>query len=82
MMFKVSYTEYAGCAITRDISVKFGTVHGRSRPEVGSAKRIDVYESGGVSRPSLVPGNYQQKIVAKTDLLRAIHDFYSITVCN
>ena len=51
------YTEDAGCAITRGIPVKFGTSHGRSRPEVGSAKRIDVYGSGEVSWPSLVIGN-------------------------
>ena len=30
------YTEYAGCAITTGIPVKFGTAHGRSRPEVGN----------------------------------------------
>ena len=43
------YTEYAGCALTAGIPVKFGAAHGRSRPEVGSTKRIDVYGRGGVS---------------------------------
>ena len=33
------------------IPVKFGTAHGRSRLEIGSAKCIDVYESAGVSWP-------------------------------
>ena len=51
------YTEDAGCAITTTIPVKFGTAHGRSRPEVGSTKRIDVYGGGRVSRPSLIIGN-------------------------
>ena len=51
------YTGDAGCAITTGIPVKFGTAHGLSRPEVGSSKRIDVYGSGGVSRPSLIIGN-------------------------
>ena len=48
------YTGYAGCAITAGIPVKFGTTHGRCRPDVGSTKRIDVYGSGGVYRPYLV----------------------------
>ena len=43
------YTEYAGCAITTTIPVKNGTAHGRSRPEVGSTKRIDVYGRKGVN---------------------------------
>ena len=32
----IQYTKYAGCAIMTAIPVKFGTAHGRSRPEVGS----------------------------------------------
>ena len=44
-----SYTEYAGLAVTAGILVKFGTAHGRSGPEVGSIKRIDVYGSRAVS---------------------------------
>ena len=39
-------TEYAGWAVTAGIPVKFDTAHGRSRPEVGSTKCIDVYGSG------------------------------------
>ena len=53
-----TYTEDAGCAITTGIPVKFGTTHGRSRLEVGSAKCIDLYGSGLVSWPSLVIENY------------------------
>ena len=73
-----AYTGYAGCAITAGIPVKFGTAHGRSRPEVGGAKCIDVYGSGGVSRPSLVLGNSEQNIIAIFDILRTIHNFYSL----
>ena len=48
------YTEDAGWAVTTRIAVKFGTAHGKSRPEVGSTKCIEVYGSGGVSRPSRI----------------------------
>ena len=51
------YTAYAGWAVTAGIPVKFGAAHDRSRPEVGSMKRIDVYGTGGVSRPSLLIQN-------------------------
>ena len=44
-----AYTEYAGLAIMEGIPVKFGTAHGRSRPEVGNKKGIDIYGSGGVT---------------------------------
>ena len=53
----VHYTEDEGCAITTGIDMKFGTAHGRSRPEVGSGFPIEAYGSTGVSRPSLVIGN-------------------------
>ena len=59
-----------------------GAAHGRSRPEVGGAKCIDVYGSGGVSRPSLVLGNSLQNIIAIFDILRRIHNFYSLTMCS
>ena len=52
------YTGHAGWAVTAGIPVKFGTAHGRSRPEVGSAKCIDLYGSGVVSWPSPVIDNY------------------------
>ena len=42
------YTEYAGLAVMAGIPVKFGTAHGRSRPQVGSAKHIDVYGRKGL----------------------------------
>ena len=76
------YTEYAGCAITAGIPVKFGTAHGRSRPDVGSAKRIDVYGSGGVSRPSRIPGESDHNIISLTHLVRPKRNFYSLTICN
>ena len=71
-----------GLAVTADIPVKFGTAHGRLRPEVGSAKCIDVYGSGGVSRPSLVLGNSEQYTIDMFDILRTIHNFYSLTMCS
>ena len=78
----IPYTVYAGCPVTAGIPVKFGTAHGRSRPEVGSAKCIDVYGSGGVSRPSLLLGNSQRNIIAMFDILRTIHNFNSLTVSS
>ena len=41
-------TEYAGWAVTARIPVKFGTAHGRSRPEVGSTNRIGANGKKGV----------------------------------
>ena len=64
------YTGYAGCHITAGIPVKFGTAHGGSRPEVGSAKCIDVYGSGGVSRPSRILGKSEHNIITPTLFLR------------
>ena len=77
-----SYTAYAVWAATAGIPVKFGTAQGRSRPAVGGAKCIDVYGSGGVSRPSLVLWNSEQNIIAIFDIVRTIHNFYSLTVCS
>ena len=71
-----------GLAVTAGIPMKFGTVHGRSTLEVGSAKCIDVYGSGEDSRPSLVLGNSEQNIIAIFDILRTIHNFYSLTMCS
>ena len=62
--------------------MKFGTAHGRSRPEVGSTKRIDVYGSGGVSWPYLVIDNSYHKITANTDTLGSIHNFYLLLVAR
>ena len=61
-----SYTEDAGCAITMGIPVKFGTAHGRSRPEVGSAKCIGASGRKGVSQFSRGSGNSQQKMIVHT----------------
>ena len=74
------YTAYAGWAVTAGIPVKFGTAHGISRPDVGSGFPIDVYGSKGVSRPSLVIGNSDQKNITPTDFLRPKHNFFSLTV--
>ena len=78
----IIYTGYAGWAVTTRIPVKLGTAHGRSRPEVGSTKCIDVYGSGGVFRPSLIIGKYEQQIITPTDFLRLKHNFHSLTVCR
>ena len=77
-------TEYAGWAVTAGIAVKFGTAHGRSIPDVGSMKRIDVYGSGGVSQPFLVIGNSYQKRIVNSDILRTIQKTFtqSLTVCS
>ena len=71
-----------GLAVTAGIPVKFGIAHGRLTPELGSAKCIDLYGSGGVSRPSLVLGNSEQNIIDICDILRTIHNFYSLTMCS
>ena len=49
-MQKASFnTGYAGLAVTARIPVNFGAAHGRSRPEVGSAKCIGAYGRKGVT---------------------------------
>ena len=50
------YTGYAGWHVVATIPMKFGTAHGKSRPEVGSGFPIEAYGNRGVSRPSLVIG--------------------------
>ena len=82
MMGVRCYTEYAGCAITAPIPVNFGTAHGRCRPDVGSAKRIDVYGSTGVNRPYLMIWYSQLKMTHLSDILRPKHNFYSLTICS
>ena len=76
------HTRYAGWPVTVGISVKFGTAHGRSRPEVGSTKCIDVYGKGGVSRPSRISGKSEQNVMTPTHVLRPKHNFYSLTFCR
>ena len=78
----ISYTAYAGWAVTAGIPVKFSTAHVRSRPEVGSTKCIDVYGSRGGSRPSLVIENSEQEITLITDILKPKQNFYSLTLCS
>ena len=76
------YTGYAGCAITTGIPVNFDTAHGRSGPEVGSAKCIEAYGSEGVSRPSRILGKPEQNIISPTHVLRPKQNFYSLTICT
>ena len=76
------YTEYAGCAITTGIPVNFDTAHVISRPEVGSTKCIDVYGSGGVSRPCRIFYKSEQNIIISPNSLRPKHNFFSLTVCR
>ena len=78
----VKYSLYAGWAVTAAIPVKFGTAHGRSGPEVGSAKCIEAYGSGGVSRPSRILGKPEQNIISPTHVLRPKQNFYSLTICT
>ena len=78
------YTGDAGCAITTRIPVNFGTgawqmanfgAHGKSRPEVGSAKCIGSYGRKGVTSSPRNFGTSLQKIITPTDFLRPIHNF-------
>ena len=76
------YTEDAGCAITAGIPVKFGTAHGRLRPEVGSAKCIGVCGKKGVPRVSPIFDTSDQKSTPPTVFLRTKQTFFSLTVCR
>ena len=76
------YTEYAGCALTACIPVKFGTAHGRSRPEVGNGFRIDANSRKGVSPFSRIFGTSDQNIIPPTVFLGPIYNFFSLTVCR
>ena len=75
-------TEYAGCAVTAAIPVKFGTAHGGSRPEDGSAKRIEAYGRKGVIPAHRIFGTADEKMMTPTVFLGPKHNFYSLTVCN
>ena len=55
-----------GCAITAGIPVKYGTAHGKTRPEVGSGFSIGVYGSRVVSRPTLIFGTSDEKCIPPT----------------
>ena len=85
------YTEYAGCAVTAGIPVNDPlasnaplkcTAHGRSRPEVGSAKCIDVYGRGGVSWQSCILDTSVKKSTPSTTFLRPTQNFFLLTVCR
>ena len=56
------HTGYAGCAITAGIPVKFGTAHGRLRPEVGSTKCIGACGKKGVPQVSRIFGTNKTKL--------------------
>ena len=78
------YTEYAGLAVTADIGVKFGTAHGRLRPEDGSGFPIEAYGSRGVSQPSLVFGKMAKLSMYMSNLQKVRMDYSShgIYTCN
>ena len=76
------YTEYAGCAITTAIPVKYGTAHGGSRPEVGSTKRIGASGQKGVPPAPRIFGTSEQIIIPPTDILKPKLNFFLITVCR
>ena len=73
---------YAGCAITAGIPVKFGTAHGRPRPEVGSAKCIEAFGRKGVIPAPRIFGTSDEKMITPTVFLGPKHNFYSLTVCS
>ena len=77
---EVTNTVYVGCAITAVIAVKFGTAHGRSQPEVGSAKCI-VAKRGFPGSPEFSV-LLTRKIILPTILLRRKLNFFSLTVCR
>ena len=77
-----SYTEYAGWAVTTGIPVKFATAHGRSRPEVGSMKCIDVYGRKGVTLAPRTFSTFGKNMMTPTVFLEPIHNFYSLTICS
>ena len=82
VQYSIRIYRVCGLAVTVGNLVKFGTAHDRSTPEVGSVKCIGVYGSEGVSRPSLVLGNSEQNIIDIFDILRTIHNFYSLTMSS
>ena len=57
--------------------MKFGTAHGRSRPEVGSAKCIDVYGKKGVPPAPRIFGNSD---ITLTGFWGSKHNFFSLRV--
>ena len=70
----------AGLAMTVGIPIKFGTAHGKLRPEVGSVKCIGFYDRKGVFPSPRIFGASQQKTITHTDLFEPIHNFYSFTI--
>ena len=76
------YTEDVGWAVTAGIPVKIGIAHGKSVPEIGSAKRIGAYGRKGVPPAPQISGTSEQKIIPPTDLLIPIHNIYSLTICS
>ena len=62
--------------------MKLDTTHGKSRREIGSGFSIDANGSGVVSRPSLICGTSDQRIIPSKMFLRPKLNFVSLTVCN
>ena len=77
-----AYTGDAGWAITAGIPVKFVIAHGKSVPEVGSVKCIGAYGRKGVPPAPQIFGSSKQNMITPIDLLRPIHNFYSLTICS
>ena len=73
---------YAGWATTAGIPVKLGTPYGTWRPEVCSAKHIDIYGIAGFFCPSPVIGYSKQKSTTPMIFLRPKLHFVSLTVCT
>ena len=81
-MGTLQYTDYASWAVTAGIPMKFGAAHARSRPEVGSGFRIDVYDRKGVSLFFRTFGTFERKRITPTGFLRPKQNFFSLTVCR
>ena len=62
--------------------MKFGTAHGRSRPEVGSTKCTDAYGRKGVTPAPRIFGTSDRKMMTPTVFMGPKHNFYSLTVCR
>ena len=75
------YTGYAGWHVTAGIPVKFGTAHGRSRPEVGSTKRIDANGEKGVPPAPRNFGTFEQKMITPTACILGIKTQLLLAYC-
>ena len=62
--------------------MKFGTAHGRPKPEVGSAKCIEAYGTKGVISAPRIFDTSDEKMMTPTVFLGPKHNFYLLTVCR